>query len=298
MDHINITMRKDRSTSLPFKKDSTDFLPQQTTSTSLNDLWLDSSKLDAEPDSQEVLSPPITAAVSKKSTETLQTNVPFSQDQLDYIQLLMAKQNQELNDEITNLKNELKEKNDLIVQIEKDVIDLQQYIRRNNVEIHGIPDNVEQKDLEKKVIEVCSALNVHIKKQDIEACHRLEGKTKGNAPKKTIVRFVNRKVCDDLHRNKKVLKDGGNRNVRRKFHNLGMNHATTFINNNLCPYNKFLWGKCKQLHTAKLIDKFWVFNGHIFINDDLNQNNRGTKITHFNELKQNFPGFDFKSKFT
>ena len=77
-----------------------------------------------------------------------------------------------------------------------------------------------------------------------------------------------------------------------------MNHATTFINNNLCPYNKFLWGKCKQLHTAKLIDKFWVFNGHIFINDDLNQNNRGTKITHFNELKQNFPGFDFKSKFT
>lgn len=213
MDHINITMRKDRSTSLPFKKDSTDFLPQQTTSTSLNDLWLDSSKLDAEPDSQEVLSPPITAAVSKKSTETLQTNVPFSQDQLDYIQLLMAKQNQELNDEITNLKNELKEKNDLIVQIEKDVIDLQQYIRRNNVEIHGIPDNVEQKDLEKKVIEVCSALNVHIKKQDIEACHRLEDKTKGNAPKKTIVRFVNRKVCDDLHRNKKVLKDGGNRNV-------------------------------------------------------------------------------------
>jgi len=25
-----------------------------------------------------------------------------------------------------------------------------------------------------------------------------------------------------------------------------------YINSNLCPYNSFLWGKCKKLHTEQL----------------------------------------------
>ena len=36
--------------------------------------------------------------------------------------------------------------------MEKDVIDLQQYIHRNNIEISGIPDEVQGKDLGKKLL--------------------------------------------------------------------------------------------------------------------------------------------------
>ena len=62
--------------------------------------------------------------------------------------------------------------------MEKDIIVLQQYIRRNNVEICGIPNSVPDKDLEKKVIEIASTLNVRLSPGDIEACHRLKDRKK------------------------------------------------------------------------------------------------------------------------
>ena len=291
MEHIT-QRRKPRSSSLPLNSNPSPIK---------NDIWfldIDQQNNEDNNSQEEIQSPAMTSGNTvHHPIETTRTNCPFTTEQLTFIQNLLNKQKQDMSNEIENLRRELKTKDDQLVQIEKDVIDMQQYIRRNNIEIHGIPDTVEQKDLEKKVIEVCSALNVHVKKQDIEACHRLEDKTKGKSPKKTIVRFVNRNFCDDLHRNKKMLKDGGNRNVRRKFHGMGLDHSKTYLNNNLCPYNKFLWGKCKQLHSAKLIDKFWVYNGHIFINDNPNES-KGTKVNHFNELKQSFPGFDFQTKFT
>ena len=63
-----------------------------------------------------------------------------------------------------------------------------QHTRRNNLEIHGIPVDVKDEQLEQKVINTFSHLNINISKPDIEDCHRL-GKSN------TILKFVNRKVC-------------------------------------------------------------------------------------------------------
>ena len=57
---------------------------------------------------------------------------------------LLKEENTTLKDEILSLKKELSEKDKLIYEVEKDVVDLQQYIRRNNVEICGIPNNKAQ----------------------------------------------------------------------------------------------------------------------------------------------------------
>ena len=65
-----------------------------------------------------------------------------------------------------------------------------QYSRRNNLEIHGIPAEVKDDQLEEKVIDIFSQLNISLSKSDIEDCHRL-GKSN------TTVRFVNRKFCKD-----------------------------------------------------------------------------------------------------
>jgi len=64
--------------------------------------------------------------------------------------------------DILELKDKVKEKSDLIIAMEKDIIDVQQYIRRNNLEICGIPDSVANKDLEKKVIDLAAAIDVKI----------------------------------------------------------------------------------------------------------------------------------------
>ena len=53
-----------------------------------------------------------------------------------------------------------------------------------------IPVDVKDEQLEQKVTDIFSHLNINISKQDIEDCHRL-GKSS------ITVKFVNRKVCKD-----------------------------------------------------------------------------------------------------
>ena len=62
-----------------------------------------------------------------------------------------------------------------------------QYSRRNNIVIQGIPQSVKYKDVEDKVINVLDKVNVKVTKNAIESCHRL-----GDS-RKTIVMSVNRK---------------------------------------------------------------------------------------------------------
>ena len=78
---------------------------------------------------------------------------------------------------------------------------LEQYTRRNNIEIQGIPSTVHDKVLEDKVIDIFSQMNITISKFDIEACHSL-GKAN---PKNTIEQFVNRKFCNNALEKKKKL---------------------------------------------------------------------------------------------
>ena len=70
---------------------------------------------------------------------------------------------------------------------------MEQYDRRNNIEITGIPDNIADKNLEHCVIEVFKGADNQISHNDIEDCHGI-GKSKSNS-KKTIVRLVNRTYC-------------------------------------------------------------------------------------------------------
>ena len=71
-----------------------------------------------------------------------------------------------------------------------------QYSRRNNIVIQGMPQSIKYKDLEYKVITVLHKVNVKATKSDIEACYRL-----GDS-RKTIVRFVNRKHSFEALKNK------------------------------------------------------------------------------------------------
>ena len=67
---------------------------------------------------------------------------------------------------------------------------IDQYCRRKKIEIQGIPKTVKDEELESKVIDVFSALNISITSQNVEDCHHL-----GKDGKNTIVRFINRKHC-------------------------------------------------------------------------------------------------------
>ena len=108
-----------------------------------------------------------------------------------------------------------------------------QYTRRDCIEIAGIPDSVSQTDLEYIAIKILSLLEINVVPNDVQACHRLKSGS-------TIVKFVNRQL-------KTVDKSS-----------LGFINFI-FINENLCPYYRFLWNL--KLKLVKLIHAFWTFNG-------------------------------------
>ena len=158
-------------------------------------------------------------------------------------------QNAQLKQTIANLQHK-------VIILETATNSVEQYDRRNNIEINGIPDNVEDKNLEHSVIEVFNSANIQISHNDIEDWHRI-GKSKGNS-KKTILRLVNRKY------RKQILYN------RRKFKNfdgsgIGMPNAKIFVDENLTISNHQLAFNCRKLEREKLISKTYSSNGIIRI---------------------------------
>ena len=68
---------------------------------------------------------------------------------------------------------------------------IQQYSRRENIEIIGFPDTVKQENLEETVITILK-ININVTPYNIVACHRLR-KKKNAAAANVILRFLNRK---------------------------------------------------------------------------------------------------------
>ena len=87
------------------------------------------------------------------------------------------------------------------VNVERDVIEVQQYSCRKNVEISGLSEKLT--NLQNSIINICSAIGIKIKPDDIQACQSLpKGKTH-HGPMKVIVTFVNRKTFEFLIRSNK-----------------------------------------------------------------------------------------------
>ena len=58
-----------------------------------------------------------------------------------------------------------------VIELEKHQAKAEQYSRRNNVEISGIPHEILDNNLEDKVIDICKDAGIEIGHMDIEGCH-------------------------------------------------------------------------------------------------------------------------------
>ena len=125
---------------------------------------------------------------------------------------------------------------DYIYFLEREVARLDQYGRRENIEIIGIPNNIKGSELEINVIRILRKIGLtHIQHFNIAACHRLGSKDRfGNY--NTIVRFINRK--DSIS----CLKSRKNLPFCRE---LGFHHI--YITENLCPSNRSIFETLSDL---------------------------------------------------
>ena len=86
---------------------------------------------------------------------------------------------------VKNLQDENKRLKTKVNVLENKIIDLEiqnnnvdQYSRRNNVEISGIPQSVSDNQLEEKVVDILKAIDVNIISNEIELFITLERKKK------------------------------------------------------------------------------------------------------------------------
>ena len=204
-------------------------------------------------------------------------------------------------DEVINLKDiiikRLQEENNLlrtrcskleskIVSLESSINHVEQYGRRNNIVISGIPDDITDDDLEDTVTNILKDVDVHINDNDLEACHRIGKSDTRTGSKKTIVRFINRKYCKKALLNRKNFIHINSETKYNFSHN-----NKIFINENLTKANKSIAFCGRKLKRANLIYSCYVREGVVHIKKS--EQARPIKVNHINTLYEEFPDFVF-----
>ena len=165
-----------------------------------------------------------------------------------------------------------------------------QYQRRNNIELSGIPHELDD-NLEEVCIDIINSIikepgkpgndnEDDIGPYDIEACHRLRTYNK-DGTRNTIIRFTNRKLCDDIFKNKKRIKDLNNDDLGTAVDNI-------YVNENLSQYYKQLSAKSRKLKRDGKIKDTWTSYGLVKIKTNTNEIR---VISHQNDLEKLFPNF-------
>ena len=134
------------------------------------------------------------------------------------------------------------------------VNDLEQYGRREMVDICGIPRSADE-DTDKIVLDIAAKINVEMVKTDIAISHR----TKPTPDSPIIVKFVSRRVRDDFFQKRTQLKN-------KTIACIGYNgNNKIYVNESLTSYNGELLKKARK--SLKADNKFkhvWTKHGSVF----------------------------------
>ena len=97
------------------------------------------------------------------------------------------------------MASNLQKKDEQIILLETKLDDLEQYTRKFNLEICGIPED-EDEDLEDTIFKLSECLHGDLRVKDIDIIHQFK---KGNmAPKPIIDRFSNYFSKDEMYRSR------------------------------------------------------------------------------------------------
>ena len=108
----------------------------------------------------------------------------------------------------------------------------EQYLRRECLEISGIPSSIEDSTLEDTVLKLFRTVNVFTDPSNVKDCHGF--KSKNNAPQNVIIKLSRRK---DVYHVLKAKSSFKNADVTE---NRILSNTHIFVNQSLCSYYRFL----------------------------------------------------------
>lgn len=133
-------------------------------------------------------------------------------------------------------------------ELRQQVNELQQYSRRQNLEVHGIPC-LSNENLLDRVNEVAKLLDVaELTEGDIEAIHRLPGKPDKVPP--VLIRFASRMTRDRWFENRALLKQ---------------NRSDAWLMENLTAQTKRLLWLARTKATEMRYQFTWQRGGKVFV---------------------------------
>ena len=196
-------------------------------------------------------------------TDMLSGSVAFIADQYDLDTAkfsIASKLAKETSDKLLKVRSEI---DDLKMQQKSTAMHLdklEQYGRRENVEIHGVP-TMRNENTNQIVKTVAKALNVQLGERHISTSHRL---SKPQNQKETrqyppiIVRFSNRDKRNEIFRKRKNLQ--ANQYIESTFGN-----ANLKITENLTRYKKTLFDTAKLANQDLHYKFLWTSQGQIHL---------------------------------
>lgn len=201
----------------------------------------------------------------------------------------LLKENERLKERVKVLEDNTEEYQCNLIDVESQSQQLEQYTRRNNLEISGIPNTVSDKDLESKCISILNSVDIKASSDEIEACHRLPARN--NQPKTTIIKFTNRKIVESACSKEKRIKLKNCNKIE-----LGLPENTElYFNENLSPFYKHLSWMCRELKRKNYISGSWFRDGKLFFKYD--EDSRPIRVLHQQDLYDEFPDVSFEQDY-
>jgi hypothetical protein len=185
-----------------------------------------------------------------KSQEFLSAQYDLQHNRIEEIKI-KVKQLESTNNNLM-YRNEKLEKE---LENNKDAVyDLQQYGRREMLELNGIPSQ-ENERTDNIILDIAKSCKVQLSLHDIEISHRLSARPNATI----IVKFNNRRI-----RNEFFLKMKKNDIMSCDIVGFGDAKNKIYVNDSLCQHYRALFKKCKDTFRPAF-KHIWTRNGSIFI---------------------------------
>ncbi|XP_039279166.1 uncharacterized protein LOC120350345 [Nilaparvata lugens] len=143
-----------------------------------------------------------------------------------------------------------------VQKLENEIHDLQQYTRKDNLEIVGIPET-KQENLLVVMEAVAKSINVDFKKEDLSIVHRMPT-AKGSSS--IVAKFSSRSKKIEWIAAARKMKGIKSTDICNK-----LPRSDVYVNEHLSPYYKRLLGKAKSLKINKKLTFVWVRDCKIFV---------------------------------
>lgn len=165
------------------------------------------------------------------------------------------------------LKSAMRSMEDKMSQINDNYNNMEQYSRRECLEIHGIPQPQDPKaeDTNDIAVKIGELMGVKVSQEDISVSHRLpmSMKYKGKRSQPSIiVKFVRRDVKEMYYRARKQLKGFTTKDIGYAA------MSNIYINESLTEKNKELFRACIKAKRELQYTFLWTTNGNIYLRKD------------------------------